>query len=379
MKPRALVVEDDPAIVSTLAEILASLGHDYDTTGSTEAARRLIESTAYSYFLIDLEIPVHSGRGLARIENGANLIDELIRDDQGRRHRIIAMTAHGNDGPHQAVEIMRKGIADYAPKPFPPSGEKTLDKSILRMLARLEPGDCQTGGQYENGRPRKSIRFADTNMEMALFPDRVEICGAIIYRKGTSKRRRALELLSKRNENGFVRYRGEDLETVLGLSVGGATGLIRDIRDRITRVLHNERGIVCGEDDVILSGGLGFRLSEKLGVHFGDGAGASPDQGQSRGQLRIDVPNRVPNVPDSDVPIVPNQGDPEVRRNWALAKLRSGQDVRAKDIEREFGCCRKTGNRDLQSLYRDGFADRHGPRRNRVYRLRALVRQDQSA
>jgi len=236
MKPRALVVEDDPAIVCTVAEILVSLGHDYDAAGSTEAARRLIKSTAYSYFLIDLEIPVHAGRGLARIENGANLIDELIRNDQGLRHRIIAMTAHGNDGPHQAVEIMKKGIADYAPKPFPTSGEKTLDKAILRMLARLEFVNCQTDEQKEVGRPPGLTQFAGG--EIKILPDRVELCGEVIHGKRYSKRRKALELLSLRDKNGFVAYSSEDLERKLELSVGGAAGLVRDIRKRISRVLQ---------------------------------------------------------------------------------------------------------------------------------------------
>jgi hypothetical protein len=210
----------------------------------------------------------------------------------------------------------------------------------------------------------------------------VEFCGAVIHGTRNSKRRKALELLSLRDKNSFVAYSSGDLEGKLGLSVGGASGLIRDIRKRISKVLQEQLGIVCGEEDVILSGGPGFRLSEKLSVHLADDAGASADQGQGRGKLRIDVPNRVPNVPDPHVPNVPNvsyEGDQLKRRNWILARMRRGNGVVAKDVEREFGCCRKTALRDLQALHDEGLVDRNGPRRNRVYRLREMISQSHNS
>ena len=144
MKPCALVVDDDPDIIQEVRDSLETLNHECDAADSVTAAVSVWRKE-YTYFVIDLQIPVHSGHGLSRIQNGENLIDEIIVHYEGRKERIIAITAHGNDGPTQAVEIMKKGIADYVPKPFPTSG-KTLDKAILAMLAR---GECKASKTRE--------------------------------------------------------------------------------------------------------------------------------------------------------------------------------------------------------------------------------------
>jgi len=54
MNPRALVVDDDPAIQAVIGDIVRSLGHEFDVADTVEAAkqRRLDE---YTYFVIDLE------------------------------------------------------------------------------------------------------------------------------------------------------------------------------------------------------------------------------------------------------------------------------------------------------------------------------------
>ncbi|MBM3848441.1 MAG: response regulator, partial [Verrucomicrobia bacterium] len=269
MKPRALVIDDDPEIINAIVDILTSLNHEYDTAESVAAARQLVEVNQYDYFLIDLQLPVHSRHGLARIQNGENLIDEIIRQDGKRRLQIIAITAHGNDRPIQSVEMMKKGIADYVPKPFEETG-KTLDKAIVEMLSRLEP--VAPSAQERNGAGPPSGTRPFTGGTMEFFPDRVELCGIdICSGRRSQRRRRALELLRLRRGNAFVAYSGEDFAEKLGLKTGqnGTSGLIRGMRDRICQALRSEANIQCGDEDVILSGGPGYRLSEKLTVQDG--------------------------------------------------------------------------------------------------------------
>ena len=66
MKPRALVIDDDTAIVREVEDILASLDHDCDAVGDQDAARRLLGAGRYAYILLDLEIPVKPGK-LSRV------------------------------------------------------------------------------------------------------------------------------------------------------------------------------------------------------------------------------------------------------------------------------------------------------------------------
>lgn len=366
MKPRSLVVEDDPAIVSTVAEILASLGHDYDAAGSTEAARRLIESTAYCYFLIDLEIPVHSGRGLARIENGANLIDELIRDDQGRRHRIIAMTAHGNDGPHQAVEIMRKGIADYVPKPFPTSGEKTLDKAILRMLALLESANCRTVEQQLDGSPRESIKFADTNRTMVFLPDRVDLCGEnITSGRSGDLDRKALNALRNRLQNqAFQPCTSKRLAAELGKKPASIPGFVRDLSKRIAKRLGIV-GIECGLHDVIAHTEHGYQLRNWLSVQDADESFNTKEQGQDSGRSSDD--DTVRGTVDGTVP---GTAGTVTARRGRLRTIVAKEKLRVPGLAERLCCSERTIKRDLEAL--EDEIEFEGSPNSGYYRLRQV-------
>jgi DNA-binding response OmpR family regulator len=375
MKPRALVVDDDPEILRTVGDILVSLNHEYDPADSFTAARQCIERREYTYFLIDLQIPVQSGHGLSRIQNGENLIDEIISQDDERKRRIIAITAHGNDGPHQAVEVMKKGIADYIPKPFASSG-KTLDKAILAMLARIEDKAPKSQHAAEHG--AQPTPFAGG--EMVFYPDHVELCGVTICCGARSKPRRdALNLLRVRVGERFAAYSGEELAEQLGPMKGHnrVPGLIRDIRKRIRDALGSQANIECHDEDVILSGGTGYRLSEKISVQDGLGTVLGKDQGHDRENRGIDDPNRVPNDPNLDDPNDPNPDDPndpddkaEARRIWLLQELRKGRELQAPDIVQEFRCSLTTAKRDLKSLKDKGQIEFVGTRRTGHYRLK---------
>ena len=61
MRPRALVVEDDPATQRLLAAILQSEGADVDTADNGEVAVELLTSRSYAVVLLDLVLPRLSG------------------------------------------------------------------------------------------------------------------------------------------------------------------------------------------------------------------------------------------------------------------------------------------------------------------------------
>jgi two-component system response regulator HydG len=101
---RVLVVDDDPALVQTLADGLSDLG--YETVGvasSAEAARRTGE--AFDAMVTDLRMPGVDGLGLLAVS---------LRDAPERP--VIVMTAHG--AVDSAIESIRRGAYHYLTKPF---------------------------------------------------------------------------------------------------------------------------------------------------------------------------------------------------------------------------------------------------------------------
>lgn len=326
MKPRALVVDDDPEIIRSIGDILVSLDHEYDSADSVGAARQCIEHTEYTYFIIDLQIPVYSGHGLARIQYGETLVDEIIGQDEARKKRIIAITAHGNDRPLQSVEMMKKGIADYIPKPFEETG-KTLDKAIVEMLARV---DSSGSTKFEPRRPaaRSNSLMPFSGGKMTFFPDRVELCGVdICSGRRSDQMRRTLNLLREKQRDGtFVSYSGRELASQLDRRGGqdSVASLIRGLRKRISEALRSGAGIECQRDDVILSGGPGYRFSEKLSVQVAEEKSRPLLQGHDAPSAGRDDSVNVPDdgtVCDVNVPVhdtvsdpVPDADGPDARR-----------------------------------------------------------------
>jgi two-component system response regulator HydG len=103
-KGRVLVVDDDPALVQTLAEGLHDRGYDaVGVASSSEAVARLAES--FDALVTDLRMPGVDGLGLLAVS----------RRDAPERP-VIVMTAHG--AVDSAIESIRRGAYHYLTKPF---------------------------------------------------------------------------------------------------------------------------------------------------------------------------------------------------------------------------------------------------------------------
>ena len=171
MVPKALVIDDDPDIREDVAEILDSMGHEYDLAACQEEGRRLLAANEYSYFLLDLEIPVALGRK-ARIQNGENLLREIVVRRNGRAAPVLIISGHGTGNPHLAVEMMKLGASDYITKPFATYG-RTLDRAILEALDRADGKGMARDGASRSQVPRgQPMRFQGG--ELVFYPDRVE-------------------------------------------------------------------------------------------------------------------------------------------------------------------------------------------------------------
>lgn len=131
MSPRILLVDDDAAIRSTLAEALAEGGRaEIVVAASAEEAIQMLDAApAPNIVLTDLKM-----RGL----DGMDLLRVVRR--RAPTSKVVLMTAYHDVGT--AVSAMREGAADFLCKPF---DLHTLRDVLDRLLATASPSPTEGG------------------------------------------------------------------------------------------------------------------------------------------------------------------------------------------------------------------------------------------
>ncbi len=333
---RALIVEDNPRIMETVVDVVESLGHEPVTANCQDDARKLINGHPYAYALLDLEIPVKQGRNFPRIENGINLLRELV-SHYGRQTPVIVMTAHGNDGPHQGVDCMKMGAADYIPKPFPVSGQ-TLDKAILQALENSGQARAKTATVKKASGPPRSFEGG----KLILFKRRVEICGVEIPISPVMHQ--ILSHLSEKRPNGkYVACAGADLIEILDLNCGqnGIASQFLEFRNKVTQRLLEEANITCDRTSVVASGGPGYRLQEWITFESGTRTAVRP---------ATHAAEDAATATRASTFIDPQLDSLNERQRWALDQLDQGIKLQVRHILGCFGCSPATAKRDLAEL-----------------------------
>lgn len=273
---KALIIDDDPGIVEEVADIVESLGHEFASAECMHSARERLGSDRYDYILLDLEIPVRAGRNIARIQNGVNLLKEIRDDPATGKLPVIVMTGHGNDGPEQAVEVMRAGATDYIAKPFIRS-KRPFDEIIRDALPlrATSPGD-RTARQIACGTPH-----AFDHGEMVFYANRVELNGVKVCGK-TGIMRTILNTLREKHPNGrYHAFSGEELARRAKSQRGqnAAAEAIRGFRHKTQQLLLEELGIECDVCDVIENDRRhGYRFSKRIEARDHDEATPARDQ-----------------------------------------------------------------------------------------------------
>ncbi len=106
---RVLIVDDDPATVRVLRDLLGGFRHDHDyiieTADDGDDALAALERDRFDLVLLDLYMPRMSG---------LELVAELHR--RGLRTPVLLLT--GNNDGRVAGDALKSGILAYVPKPF---------------------------------------------------------------------------------------------------------------------------------------------------------------------------------------------------------------------------------------------------------------------
>ena len=115
MKPRILLVEDEPGLVLTLTDLLAGEGYAIESAADGPAGLARATRETFDAILLDVMLP-----GM----NGFDVCRQLRK--RGNRAGILMLTAKGQ--LPDRVAGLRMGADDYLAKPF----------EIPELLARLE-------------------------------------------------------------------------------------------------------------------------------------------------------------------------------------------------------------------------------------------------
>ncbi|GAB4300708.1 MAG: sigma-54 dependent transcriptional regulator [Desulfuromonadia bacterium] len=105
MKPRIMIVDDDPAIARMLRTTMGEDEFEFiDETDSEAVYKRVMEERPHAA-LIDINMPRKSGM---------QVLQELKKGDPG----LSVIMATGHQNTRYAIEAMKNGAYDYVTKPF---------------------------------------------------------------------------------------------------------------------------------------------------------------------------------------------------------------------------------------------------------------------
>jgi len=226
-----LVIDDEKNIRATVAMCLEGMGCRVTGAATAEAARAALASRSFDVALLDLRLGD---------TNGLDLLPELLVTRHGMA--VVVVTAYATIDT--AVDAIRRGAADYLPKPFTPEQIRHAIERVAerrRMVQRL--ADLEQ--QLKDSLPDVELDAAAPPMRAALdmLPPVAASDAAVLLRgeNGTGKGvfARLLHAGSARRERPFVVVNCPTLSAELlaselfGHARGAFTGAVRDQPGRV--------------------------------------------------------------------------------------------------------------------------------------------------
>ncbi len=124
--PAILLIDDDPLILETAADILEDAGYPVTKAANGADAMRALTQAAFPVIVADFQLPDTTGLEIAR---KAREIDETTS--------VILITGHAS--LEMAVKAIQESVYDYLIKPVDPAQlKKTVDKALEKQCLTSE-------------------------------------------------------------------------------------------------------------------------------------------------------------------------------------------------------------------------------------------------
>ena len=140
-----LLVDDEEALRSVVAERLVDAGFNVTQAADAESARKALDGFAFDVIISDLRLPrvtgaqsESSGESVALAEEGRGVIEAALERYPG----IVAIVVTGYGTVKDAVGMMKLGAADFIAKPF------QFDELMHVLTKALEQRRLQSENAY---------------------------------------------------------------------------------------------------------------------------------------------------------------------------------------------------------------------------------------
>ncbi len=193
IRPRLLVVDDEPGIRESLASILQDEGYQVDAVGSAEEALERVSFGDFELILLDVWLPGMDGlEALSRIQSGP------------RPPAVIMISGHGTI--ETAVRATKLGAFDFIEKPL------SLEKTILLVRNAIQQRRLEEENQQLRNQLGHRYQVIGDSIPMKALRQQIAVTAptngrVLIYgESGTGKElvAHALHAASLRNKGPFV-------------------------------------------------------------------------------------------------------------------------------------------------------------------------------
>jgi len=171
---RLLLIDDDEALLQSLAIILGAEGHVAITTGSGRGGLDRAERERFDAILCDINLPDIDGFTVCR----------KLRA-RGDTTPLVLLTSR--DGDIDEALGLELGADDYVTKPFSHRVLLARLGALVRRAGGAAPSDIVRAGELEIDRERLEIRFRGTALvatltELRLLAALIEVPGRVLSR-----------------------------------------------------------------------------------------------------------------------------------------------------------------------------------------------------
>jgi two-component system catabolic regulation response regulator CreB len=155
MKPRILIVEDEPGIADTLQYALRTDGFDPAWVSTGEEALASVRAQAPALVILDVGLPDTSG------------FEVFKRLREASDVPVVFLTARSDE--IDRVVGLELGADDYVAKPFSPRELVARVRSILRRAAKPAPVSAAAPVPLVVDESRRQIRFYGTLLDLSRY------------------------------------------------------------------------------------------------------------------------------------------------------------------------------------------------------------------